>query len=95
MQIQLSVVIITFNEEKNIARCLDSVATIADDIVVVDSFSTDNTKQICEEKNIRFIEHKFNGHIEQKNWAITQAKHQYVLSLDADEALTKELSRNN
>jgi len=91
MQIQLSVVIITFNEEKNIARCLDSVATIADDIVVVDSFSTDNTKHICEEKNIHFIEHKFDGHIEQKNWAITQAKHQYVLSLDADEALTKEL----
>lgn len=91
MQIQLSVVIITFNEEKNIARCLDSVATIADDIVVVDSFSTDNTKQICEEKNIRFVEHKFDGHIEQKNWAITQTKHQYVLSLDADEALTKEL----
>lgn len=91
MQIQLSVVIITFNEEKNIARCLDSVATIADDIVVVDSYSTDNTKQICLEKNARFIEHKFDGHIEQKNWAITQAKYQYVLSLDADEALTEEL----
>ncbi len=91
MQIQLSVVIITFNEEKNIARCLDAVIGVADDIVVVDSFSTDNTKQICEEKKVRFVEHKFDGHIEQKNWAITQAKHQYVLSLDADEALTEEL----
>jgi glycosyltransferase involved in cell wall biosynthesis len=91
MQIQLSVVIITFNEEKNIARCLDSVLAIADEIVVVDSFSTDKTKQICEEKSVRFVEHKFDGHIEQKNWAITQAKHQHVLSLDADEALTEEL----
>lgn len=91
MQIQLSVVIITFNEEKNIARCLDSVVAVADDIVVVDSFSTDQTKSICEEKKARFVEHKFEGHIEQKNWAITQAKHQYVLSLDADEELTKEL----
>ena len=92
MQIQLSVVIITFNEEKNIARCLASVASVADEIVVVDSFSTDKTKQICIEKGVRFIEHQFDGHIEQKNWAITQAKNQYVLSLDADEALTDELA---
>jgi len=91
MQIQLSVVIITFNEEKNIARCLDSVLAIADDIVVVDSFSTDKTKQICIDKKIRFVEHKFEGHIEQKNWAITQIKYPHILSLDADESLTKEL----
>ncbi|MBL4593488.1 MAG: glycosyltransferase family 2 protein [Flavobacteriales bacterium] len=93
MQIQLSVVIITFNEEKNIARCLDSVVKVADDIIVVDSYSTDKTKQICIEKNTRFVEHKFDGHIEQKNWAITQAKHQYVLSLDADESLTPALQQ--
>jgi glycosyltransferase involved in cell wall biosynthesis len=93
MQIQLSVVIITFNEEKNIERCLDSVMSVADDVVVIDSFSTDKTKQICEEKNVRFVEHKFDGHIEQKNFALTQAKHQYVLSLDADEALTEELQQ--
>ncbi len=91
MQVKLSVVVITFNEEQNIERCLNSVASIADDIVVVDSFSTDKTKQICLDNNARFVEHKFDGHIEQKNWALTQAKHQYVLSLDADEALTKEL----
>jgi glycosyltransferase involved in cell wall biosynthesis len=91
MQIQLSVVIITFNEEKNIARCLDSIVEVADDVVVVDSYSTDKTKEICLDKNIRFVEHPFDGHIEQKNWAISQAKHQHVLSLDADEALTPEL----
>jgi len=89
--IQLSVVIITFNEEKNIARCLDSVKDIADDVVVVDSFSTDKTEEICKTKGARFVQHKFDGHIEQKNWAITQAKFPYVLSLDADEALSDEL----
>lgn len=82
---KLSVVIITFNEENNIGRCIDSVQDIADDIVVVDSFSTDNTKMICLEKGVRFIEHKFEGHIEQKNWAVTQAKYPHILSLDADE----------
>lgn len=89
--VQLSVVIITFNEEKNLARCLDAVRDIADDIVVVDSFSTDRTQQIAESKGARFITHAFEGHIEQKNWAITQAKFPYVLSLDADEALDETL----
>ncbi|MBX2959014.1 MAG: glycosyltransferase family 2 protein [Flavobacteriales bacterium] len=93
MQIQLSVVIITFNEEKNIERCLASVKTIADEIVVVDSFSTDKTKEICLKFGVKFIEHQFDGHIEQKNWAITQASSPYILSLDADEALTPELAK--
>ena len=84
--VNLSVVIITFNEERNIARCLDAVWGIADDLVVVDSFSTDKTELICKEKGARFVQHKFEGHIEQKNWAITQAKFPYVFSLDADEA---------
>ncbi len=85
--IKLSVVIITFNEERNIGRCLDSVRLVADDIVVVDSFSKDKTKEICLAKGARFIEHTFEGHLQQKNWAITQAKFPYVLSLDADEEL--------
>lgn len=88
---QISVVIITFNEERNIGRCLDSVKEIADDIVVVDSFSKDNTKEICIAKGARFIENKFDGHIEQKNFAITQAKYPHILSLDADEALDEHL----
>lgn len=87
----LSVVIITFNEERNIGRCLDSIKDIADDIVVVDSFSTDKTKEICIQKGARFIVHKFEGHIEQKNWAITQAKYPFVLSLDADECPDEKL----
>jgi glycosyltransferase involved in cell wall biosynthesis len=90
---QLSVVIITYNEERNIGRCLDSVKEIADDIVIVDSFSTDRTEQICIEKGARFIKHTFEGHIEQKNWAITQARYPYILSLDADEALDEKLKQ--
>jgi len=92
--IQLSVVIITFNEEKNIGRCLDSVREIADDVVVVDSFSGDKTEDICRSKNVRFIQHKFEGHVEQKNWAISQAKFPHVLSLDADEELSEELKKS-
>jgi glycosyltransferase involved in cell wall biosynthesis len=64
---------------------------VADEIVVVDSFSKDNTKKICHEKGVRFIEHQFKGHIEQKNYALSQAKFEHVISLDADEYLSTEL----
>lgn len=90
---QISAVIITFNEEKNIARCIDSLQNVVDEIVVVDSFSTDNTEAICTEKGVKFIKHPFEGHIEQKNYAITQAKYPHVLSLDADEALDEKLKK--
>ena len=94
---QISAVIITFNEEKNIERCIKSLMPIADEIVVIDSYSTDKTKKICEKYssniNLKFIEHQFDGHIEQKNWAITQAKYKHILSLDADEALDDELQK--
>jgi len=89
--IPISVVIITFNEEKSIGRCLDSVRGIADDLVVVDSFSTDRTADICREMKIRFISHAFEGHIEQKNFAITQALYPHILSLDGDEYLSADL----
>ena len=91
---QLSVVIITFNEEKNIGRCLDSVKEIADDIVVVDSFSTDNTKGICEKQKVNFIQHKWEGYSASKNFANSQAKYDWILSLDADEALSEELKQS-
>jgi glycosyltransferase involved in cell wall biosynthesis len=90
----ISAVIITKNEEKNIGRCLDSLAGVADDVVVVDDFSTDGTERICREKGARYVQHAFQGHIEQKNWAITQARHPHVLSLDADEALSDTLKRS-
>lgn len=88
---KISAVILTFNEAQNIGRCIDSVKGVVDDIVVIDSFSTDSTEAICLEKGVRFIQHPFEGYIEQKNWAMTQAKYDYCLSLDADEALSEEL----
>ena len=84
--LKLSGVIITYNEERNIKQCLQSLVGVVDEIVVVDSFSKDQTKAICLKHNVNFIEHAFDGHIEQKNWAITQAKYPYILSMDADEA---------
>lgn len=90
----LSAVIITFNEERNIGRCLDSLAGVADEIVVIDSFSTDRTEEICRSKGVRFVQHPFKGHIEQKNYALTQAGFDQVLSLDADEALSDALRQS-
>ena len=87
----LSVVIITYNEEKNIERCILSVRDIADEILVVDSFSTDRTEEICLKHGVRFVKHAFEGYIEQKNWAKDQAAYDFILSLDADEALSNEL----
>jgi glycosyltransferase involved in cell wall biosynthesis len=88
---KLSVVIITFNEEKNIGRCLASVRDIADDIVVLDSFSTDNTEAICKSYDLQFIQRAWEGYSASKNFANAQAKYDWILSLDADEALTTEL----
>lgn len=91
---KLSVVVITYNEEKNIGRCLNSVTDLADDIVVIDSFSTDSTEEIVKSFNGRFIQHEFEGYIQQKNWAITQAKYPHILSLDADEVLSERLKES-
>ena len=88
----LSVVIITYNEENNIGRCLDSVQDVADEIVVLDSFSTDGTVAIAESKGAVVYSQKFLGYIAQKNKALDLAKHNYVLCLDADEALDETLA---
>ena len=91
---KISAVIITFNEEKYIEQCILSVAEVADEIVIVDSFSTDRTKEICLAHGVRFIEHPFIGYRDQKNFALTQATFDYVLSLDADEALSPRLEKS-
>ncbi|MBP7273491.1 MAG: glycosyltransferase family 2 protein [Saprospiraceae bacterium] len=88
---QLSVVIITYNEARNITRCITSLIDVADEVVVVDSYSTDATVSIAEGLGARVVQHPFAGHIEQKNWALQQAKYPHVLSLDADEALDETL----
>ena len=90
----LSVVIITFNEEKNIGRCIDSVQSVADEIIVLDSNSTDTTRSIAAGKGAIVHQHPFGGYIEQKNRALALAGNNFVLSLDADEALNEQLQRS-
>ena len=72
--IKLSVIIITLNEEKNLERCLSSVRDIADEIVIVDSFSTDSTAEIASSFGAKFISKAFDGYVIQKNFANSQAE---------------------
>jgi glycosyltransferase involved in cell wall biosynthesis len=88
---KISVVVITLNEEKNIGRCIDSVQEIADEIVVVDSFSTDRTEEICHEMGVRFIQNRFEDYVKQHEFADKQVTNNYILTLDADESLSPEL----
>ena len=88
---QLSVVIITYNEEKNIGRCLESIKDIADDIVVVDAFSNDRTEKICRQYNANFIQREWQDFSTAKNFANLQARYDYIFSIDADEAISENL----
>jgi len=92
--VPISVVIITFNEEKNIERCLRAITDVADEIIVLDSLSTDRTKEICSQYKVTFIEQPFLGYVEQKNKALEYATYHHVLSLDADEVLSDELKKS-
>lgn len=87
----LSVVVITFNESENIARCLESVRPIADEIIVLDSGSEDDTLAIAKKYGATVKVHPFEGYVEQKNHALDCSTHPFVLSLDADEALDGKL----
>lgn len=88
----LSAAIITYNEERNIRDCLDSVTDFVDEIIVLDSFSTDATESICRmNPKVRFSQHPFTGHIEQKNRALAKCSCEWILCLDADERVTPAL----
>ncbi|MCX7641902.1 MAG: glycosyltransferase family 2 protein [Elusimicrobiales bacterium] len=87
---KISAEIITFNEEKNIRDCLESVKWV-DEIVVVDSFSTDKTIEICKEYTDKIIQRPWPGNIEQHRFATSMCENKWVISLDADERLSKEL----
>ncbi len=89
--VQLSIVIITYNEERNIGRALDSVQGLTDDIVVIDSFSDDATEEICKKYPTRFFTREWQGYSNTKNFGNSVAKHDWVLSIDADEALSERL----
>ena len=89
---KLSVAIITFNEENNIKRTLDAVYDIADEIIIVDSNSTDNTKRIAlRYSKVRFFNEDFKGDGLQKQSAIDKCKGEWVLLIDADEEVTLRL----
>jgi glycosyltransferase involved in cell wall biosynthesis len=86
----VSAAVICLNEEQKIAACLKSLS-FCDETIVVDSGSTDNTVAIAQELGAKVIHHDWPGHIEQKNYVITQTNGEWVLSVDADERVTKTL----
>ncbi len=90
IRLPLSALIITYNEEKHIAEVIDDL-DFADEIIVVDSFSTDNTPALVSASRAQFIEHAFANYTDQRNFAISAAKNDWILFLDADERLTPAL----
>jgi glycosyltransferase involved in cell wall biosynthesis len=88
---KLSVIIITLNEERNIERALKSVVEVADEIIVLDSLSADNTEAICSKYDVRFVKEKWKGYSASKNFANDLASFDWILSLDADEELDAEM----
>ena len=91
-RLALSVAVITLNEEENLPRCLESVRDLASEIVVMDSGSTDKTRQVAESFGAIFEVQVWQGHVAQKNLALRRCTQPWVLSLDADEAVSPELA---
>jgi len=90
---KLSATIITLNEEDNLSRALASIKQLADEIILVDSGSTDKTLQIAKKYKAKIYKRKFDNYANQKNFAESKATGDWILSLDADEEITKELSK--
>ena len=91
MKVELSAVIITYNEEENIERCISSLKGIAEEIIVVDSFSSDKTVEIAKSNGAIVFQNKFKSYSHQKKFGIYKCSSNYVLSLDADECLSENL----
>jgi glycosyltransferase involved in cell wall biosynthesis len=91
--IKLSAAIIVFNEERNIAKCLDSLQGIADEIIIVDSHSTDKTIEIANRYQVKIHQQEFLGYAAQKNLANSLCNYEYIISLDADEVISQELKQ--
>jgi glycosyltransferase involved in cell wall biosynthesis len=88
---KLTVLVPVFNEERNLEACLESVREIADEIFVVDSFSTDGTLAIAQKFGARIVQHEYVNSAAQKNWAIPQCSHPWVFIIDADERVRPDL----
>lgn len=91
MKSPISAVIITKNEEKHIARCIQSLLPITDDIIIIDSGSTDNTEYVCKQFPVTFQAKNWEGFSIAKNYGNSLAKHNYILSIDGDEELSNEM----
>lgn len=91
---RISAVIITYNESRNIARCIHSLLPVADEILVSDSFSTDDTVRIAETLGATVVHYPFTGYGATKNNANSLAKHDWILSIDADEVLDEKLIKS-
>jgi glycosyltransferase involved in cell wall biosynthesis len=91
MHQKLSAVIITLNEESNIGDCIESLQGVADEILIVDSFSTDRTEEICAKYDVRFVKNKWDGYVAQRNFAQELASCPVLLNIDADERLSLPL----
>ena len=89
---KLTVIIPTYNEELHIKEAIAS-ALFADEIIIIDSYSTDKTLTIAEKFSVKIIQREYKYSASQKNWAIPQAKHDWVFILDADERITFELKQ--
>jgi len=90
MSLKITAIIPTFNEERHIKEVIESVL-FADEILIVDSFSTDKTLKIAKEYNVKIIQRNYEYSASQKNWAIPQATHEWILLVDADERVTPAL----
>lgn len=91
--IRLSATIITLNEEINLARCLDSLSGLAGEIIVVDSGSKDKTVEIAKKYGAKVFHRDFDNFANQKNWATFKASGEWILSIDADEEISPQLSK--
>ena len=89
----VSAFVIAFNEEENIRDCIQSVS-FCDEVLVVDSFSTDRTVEIAESLGARVIQNTFDGYREQKTFALSKTTHEWVFNIDADERVNSELRKN-
>lgn len=89
--IKISATIICYNEANNIADCIASLSKVADELICIDSFSQDDTVSIAKSLGAKVIQNKFEGHIQQKNFALRHTSNEMVLSLDGDERLSEEL----